>query len=80
MLRSATATERSRKMASRTGRSTLGREIALVLAIKFLALFVIWSAWFSHPESSHLSGEQVGAAIYSSPAANKQGTRADAQP
>jgi hypothetical protein len=80
MLRCATANEPSLKMASRTGRSNLGREIALVLAIKFLALFVIWSVWFSHPESSHLSDEQVGAAIYSSPPALKEGTRADAQP
>jgi len=67
-------------MASKTGRSKLGREIALVLAIKFLALFVIWSVWFAHPEASHLSGAQVGAAIYSSPAAMKEGTRADAEP
>jgi hypothetical protein len=67
-------------MTSKTGRPNLGREIALVLAIKFLALFVIWSVWFSHPETSYLSGEQVGAAIYSSPAVAQEGTRADAKP
>ena len=80
MLRCATSKDRSPNMASKTGRSNLGREIALVLAIKSLALFVIWSVWFSHPEASRLSGQEVGAAIYSSPAVIKEGTRADAQP
>lgn len=67
-------------MASKKGRSNLGREIALVLAIKSLALFVIWSVWFSHPEASRLNGQQVGAAIYSSSVVTQEGTPADAKP
>jgi hypothetical protein len=34
---------------ARRARSTLAVEIALVLAIKSVALFAIWSLWFSTP-------------------------------
>ena len=67
-------------MVPKKSRSNLGREIALVLAIKFLALFVIWSVWFSHPETSRLNGESVWAAIYASPVVAQEGTRTNAQP
>ena len=50
-----------------------------MLAIKFLALFAIWSVWFAHPQAARLNGELVGAAIYSSPAVAKEGTPADAK-
>jgi len=66
-------------MTTKNSRSSLGREVALVLAIKFLALFAIWSVWFAHPQAARLNGELVGAAIYSSPAVAKEGTPADAK-
>jgi hypothetical protein len=72
--------QQSVKMASKTSRSSLGREIALVLALKFLALFVIWSVWFAHPEAGRLTSQLVAAAIYSSPAIAQDGSRADAKP
>lgn len=37
----------------------LGREILLILAIKFALLFAIWGAFFSGPTPSSLSPEQV---------------------
>jgi hypothetical protein len=49
-------------------RSHLAREIALVLAIKFVALWFVWWVWFSGSAEQEVDGEQVGAAIYSSPA------------
>jgi hypothetical protein len=67
-------------MAAQTRRSNLAREIALVLAIKFLALFVIWSVWFSHPESEQLSGERIRATVYSSHVVAQEGGHPDAKP
>jgi hypothetical protein len=61
-------------------RPNLAREIAIVLAIKFLALVVIWSLWFAHPETSRLGGPQVAAVIYSSPVVARQGSESDAKP
>jgi hypothetical protein len=51
-------------------RSHLGREIAVVLVIKFVLLALIWWFWFSNPQDEHLRGEHIGTAIYSSGAAS----------
>jgi hypothetical protein len=67
-------------MASNTRRPNLAREIALVLAVKFLALFVIWSIWFAHPEGSRLDGRQVGASLYSSGVKAQERSEPDAKP
>jgi hypothetical protein len=67
-------------MTSRMHRSNLAREIAIVLTIKFLALFVIWSVWFAHPEASRLDGQRVAATLYSSPVVAHQGSESDAKP
>ena len=72
--------DESRAIAPKTRRSNLAREIALVLAIKFLALFVIWSVWFSHPESEQLSGERIRAAVYSSDVVAHEGSHPNAEP
>ncbi len=61
-------------------RPRLIREIILVLAAKFVALLVIWSIWFTHPQSSQLDGERVRDALYSSQPAIQEGTDRDAQP
>lgn len=50
--------------AKRRGR--LAREIAIVLVIKFCALWLIWWVWFSDSAEQEVDGERVGAAIYSS--------------
>lgn len=42
---------------------TLARKIAVVTAIKLLGLLVIWWAFFSEPNDSKLTPEQVGSAI-----------------
>jgi hypothetical protein len=67
-------------MASKLRRPNLAREITVVLAIKFLALYVIWSVWFAHPEASRLNGQQVGAALYSSNTAVPERSEHDAKP
>ena len=67
-------------MAAKTRRSNLAREIAVVLAIKFLALFVIWSVWFSHPESEHLNSERIRSTVYSSHVVAQEGGQPNAKP
>ena len=67
-------------MASKLRRPNLAREITVVLAIKFLALYVIWSVWFAHPEASRLNVQQVGAALYSSNTAVPERSEHDAKP
>jgi hypothetical protein len=61
-------------------RPRLVREIILVLAAKSLALLVIWSVWFTNPQSSRLDVERVRDALYSSQPAIQEGTDRDAQP
>jgi hypothetical protein len=60
-------------------RPNLKREILIVLAVKLVALFVIWSVWFTHPQAPRLNAEAVKAALYSSPPPAQQGT-SDAKP
>jgi hypothetical protein len=67
------------KMASNMRRPNLAREIAIVLAVKFLALFLIWSVWFAHPETSRLESRNVAASVYSPPVAHQE-SESDAKP
>ncbi|MEO8751866.1 MAG: cytochrome oxidase putative small subunit CydP [Casimicrobiaceae bacterium] len=60
-------------------RPRLALEIAVALAVKLVALAVIWNVWFAHPASKRLDAPGVGAAVYSAPAAN-DGGRAHARP
>jgi hypothetical protein len=46
-------------------RARLAREIAVVLVIKFAALWLIWWVWFSDSAEQEVDGERVGSAIYS---------------
>jgi hypothetical protein len=43
-----------------------GREIAVVLVVKFIALYVIWSIWFSGPARKDVGAERVAERVYSS--------------
>jgi len=57
------------------------REIAVVLVVKFIALVVIWSIWFSGPGRKDVSGERVAEKVYSSqPAAPGEGATHAARP
>jgi hypothetical protein len=66
-------------MGSKPRRSSLAREIALVLAVKFIALLVIWSVWFASPQGTRLDAKQVGASVYSSHAVVPEGSDRDAK-
>jgi hypothetical protein len=56
-------------------------EIAVVLAVKFIALFVIWSIWFSGPARKDVDAERVAERVYSSqPAAPGEGATHAARP
>jgi hypothetical protein len=46
-----------------------GREIAVVLVVKFIALYVIWSIWFSGPARKDVGAERVAERVYSSQSA-----------
>jgi hypothetical protein len=48
-------------------RYSLARAITITLAVKFVALGVIWSFWFSDPESRRLDPAGVAATVYSPP-------------
>jgi type II secretory pathway component PulM len=51
---------------------TLARDIAIVLAIKFVLLMALKYAFFNHPQAEHMSlpPEQVAQALLSAPASN----------
>ena len=61
-------------------RPHLKREIAIVLAVKLVALFLIWGVWFAHPQAPRLTAEAVKQALYSSPTAAEERTDARPQP
>jgi len=61
-------------------RPHLKREIVIVLAVKLLALLVIWGVWFAHPQAPRLTAEAVKQALYSSPRAAEEGTDARPKP
>jgi len=56
-------------------------EIAVVLVVKFIALFLIWSTWFAGPSHREVGAEHVAERVYSSqPAAPPEGTIRAARP
>ena len=57
------------------------REMAVVLVVKFIALIVIWSIWFSGPTRKDVDAERVAERVYSSqPAAPGEGATHAARP
>jgi hypothetical protein len=57
------------------------REIAVVLVVKFIALFVIWSVWFSGPTRKDVDAKRLAERVYSSqPAAPGEGATLAARP
>jgi hypothetical protein len=57
------------------------REIAVVLVVKFIALIVIWSIWFSGPARKDVDAERVAERVYSSQSvAPGEGARHAARP
>jgi len=66
--------------AHRRQRPRLALALALTLAVKFVALAMIWSIWFSHPEGKLIDGEHVGSTIYASPATLTEKGSAHARP
>jgi hypothetical protein len=59
--------------ARRPGRR-YAREIAVVLAVKLIALYVIWSIWFDGPARKDIGAERVAERVYSSqPAVPREG-------
>ena len=64
---------RFRRAGSRSG-SQYALEIAVVLVVKFVALFLIWSIWFAGPSRKEGVTERVAERIYSSqPSAPSEG-------
>ena len=64
----------------RRRRARLAVELTVALVVKFVALAVIWNIWFAHPASKRIDAPGIGAAIYSSEAAQADGGRAHARP
>jgi hypothetical protein len=58
----------------------LARAIGIVLAVKFVALIVIWNLWFAHPQASRLDDERVANTLYSPLPVVQKGTQSNAQP
>jgi hypothetical protein len=57
------------------------REIVVVLVVKFIALYVIWSIWFDGPARMDIGAERVAERVYSSqPAAPGEGAKHAARP
>ena len=58
-----------------------GREITAVLVVKVIALFVIWSIWFSDSTRKDVDAERVAERVYSSQsAAPEEGATHAARP
>ena len=56
-------------------------EFAVVLVVKFIALFVIWSIWFSGSPRKDVGAERVAERVYSSqPAVSGEGATHAARP
>ena len=56
-------------------------EIAVVLVVKFIALIVIWSIWFSGPTRKDVDAKRVAERVYSSqPRASGEGATHAARP
>ena len=58
--------------------SPLGRDIAVILVVKFAALGVLWWAFFSHPTATHMRVEssRIEARLLA-PADSQESPRAD---
>jgi hypothetical protein len=55
--------------------------MAVVLVVKLVALFVIWSIWFDGPAPKSIGAERVAERVYSSqPAAPGEGAKHAARP
>jgi hypothetical protein len=68
-------------MHPRRASSRYAREIAIVLVVKFIALYVIWSIWFDGPARREVGAERVAERVYSSqPAAPVEGATHAARP
>ena len=53
----------------RRGLSRFGREIAVILVVKTLALVAIWQLWFAAPSRPSVDPQRVAERIYSSDSA-----------
>ena len=61
--------------------SRYAREIAVVLVVKFVALYVIWSVWFDDAARKEVGAERVAERVYSSqPAVPGEGASHAARP
>ena len=61
--------------------SRYAREIAVVLVVKFVALYAIWSIWFDGPAIKEIGAERVAERVYSSqPAVPGEGATHAARP
>ena len=68
-------------MRPRRAGSRYAREITVVLVMKFIALFVIWSIWFAGPARKDVAAERVADRVYASqPAAPGKGAAHGARP
>jgi hypothetical protein len=54
----------------RPQRLALWQEITLVLAIKLIALYLIWLAFFSAPTGRHLDADGVSQSLLKTPTSN----------
>jgi hypothetical protein len=50
----------------RRGLSRFGREIAVILVVKTIALFAIWQLWFAAPSRPEVDPQRIAERIYSS--------------
>jgi hypothetical protein len=61
-----------------SARKTLGREIALALAVKLLLLYGLWYVFFSHPAlhsmTEGMNPDRVAAALIAPPASQNKNT------
>ena len=64
----------------RRGLSRYGREIAIILVVKTLALFTIWQLWFSAPSRPNVDSQRIAERIYSSDGATAPGKDRHARP
>jgi len=53
----------------RSGLSRYGREIAIILVVKTLALVAIWQLWFAAPSRPVVDTQRIAERIYSSDSA-----------
>ena len=62
------------------GLSRYGREIAIILVVKTLALVVIWQLWFAAPSRPDVGPQRIAERIYSSEGAAAPGKDRHARP